>query len=77
MRADARRRRAIIRVRRRLGWDTGTHRTLCGCVDCNATYGTVHAPLCRCYECTGFVILGPVTGYELYLMSKYANPQGS
>lgn len=108
MRAPARRRRAIIRVRRRLGWDTGGHPGRCGCVDCNAQYGALHAPLCRCRECVdygpygnpaadspftmisnieftsagdeedeGLPLIAPITGFDLFLISKYANPQGS
>lgn len=69
-----RRKRTLVRYRRRLGWDTGTHPNLCECPDCTALYGAVHALLCRCPECVDYgapAIIGPLTGFDLFMVSKY------
>lgn len=70
---SSRRKRAIVRGRRRLGWDTGSHANLCECVDCSALYGEIHAPLCRCRQCVdyGAPAIGPLTGFDLFLIHTY------
>lgn len=55
MKVRARRARAMLRYRRR-------------------GYGPSHRLLCRCPECVDYgpgFIIGPLTGYDLYLYSYY------